>query len=145
MVRDKTICWLFDGRRNKAGYGLVPIRNARGKRSYTTASRDVLEARIGRRLERHEYACHHCDNPPCINPDHLYVGNAKSNARDMLVRKRRTKKPRPHTRFRKLTDEQVRAIRADDRMAHIVAHEMGVAEGTVYNIRAGRRKALVPA
>lgn len=28
------------------------------------------------------YVCHHCDNPPCINPDHLFLGDAKSNALD---------------------------------------------------------------
>lgn len=32
--------------------------------------------------------CHHCDNGWCVNPDHLYVGDFKTNRRDMLSRKR---------------------------------------------------------
>lgn len=35
-----------------------------------------------------KFACHHCDNPPCVNPDHLYDGDATTNARDVAVRQR---------------------------------------------------------
>ena len=87
---------------------------------------------------------HHCDNPPCCNPAHLYVGTAKDNARDCKARGRRAKRYRPHTRVRKLTDEQVRAIRADPRPLYIVASEHGVSETTVADVRSRRRKALVP-
>lgn len=43
--------------------------------------------------------CHHCDNPICVNPEHLYAGNAATNAIDKSVRKR--------TKTAKLTEEQV--------------------------------------
>jgi len=33
-----------------------------------------------------QFACHHCDIPACFNPDHLYNGNAKSNAEDRFLR-----------------------------------------------------------
>ncbi|MBT8085976.1 MAG: HNH endonuclease [Woeseia sp.] len=35
------------------------------------------------------FICHHCDNPPCCNPAHLYAGNAKTNQRDARERNRR--------------------------------------------------------
>lgn len=34
------------------------------------------------------FACHHCDNPPCINPDHLFAGTSKDNMLDMKNKKR---------------------------------------------------------
>jgi hypothetical protein len=34
------------------------------------------------------YVCHRCDNPPCVNPLHLYLGDAKTNAADMMQRSR---------------------------------------------------------
>lgn len=34
------------------------------------------------------FICHHCDNPRCYRPEHLYVGNAKTNGRDASKRKR---------------------------------------------------------
>lgn len=56
--------------------------------------------------------CHTCDNRRCVNPAHLYVGTRKQNMADCTTRHRHNK-PRgePHWRA-KLTDSQVRAIRA---------------------------------
>ena len=87
---------------------------------------------------------HTCDNTSCVNPAHLLAGTHADNAKDCTERGRRAKVRRAHTRVRKLTDDQVRAIRADTDKAHIVANKHGVAEVTVYNIRARRRKARVP-
>lgn len=55
--------------------------------------------------------CHHCDNPPCVNPAHLYAGDYPSNAADRERRKRR-KIPRGEaSATSKLTNEQVYEIR----------------------------------
>ena len=53
--------------------------------------RNVPLARYVRFLEDGEwpvYACHHCDNPACWNPDHIYAGDPTSNVADMLSRGR---------------------------------------------------------
>ena len=47
---------------------------------------------------------HHCDNPPCIRPEHLFLGNDSDNQKDMVSKGRGNRK-------RKLTDEQVKIIR----------------------------------
>lgn len=87
---------------------------------------------------------HTCDNPSCVNPDHLLAGTHKDNAQDCMARGRRALVHAPHTRLRKVTDDQVREIRQDTRNALVVAMTHGISECTVYNIRARRRKALVP-
>jgi hypothetical protein len=50
--------------------------------------RQILAFKIGRPLTKDERCCHKCDNPPCINPDHLWVGNDISNMRDAGAKKR---------------------------------------------------------
>lgn len=65
-----------------------------------------------------QIACHHCDNPICVNPTHLYVGTPLSNVRDMDSRGRRVSRvahPRAtgeRNHRAKLTDRQVQDIRA---------------------------------
>lgn len=53
---------------------------------------------------------HHCDNPPCVNPAHLYVGTHKQNARDRKLRNRQVQGTRINTN--KLTEAQVYEIRS---------------------------------
>src|SRR3990167_9291402 len=58
--------------------------------------------------------CHHCDNPPCVRPDHLYAGTVADNARDAVSRGRirMMKKPGSLNGFARLTESQVLQIRS---------------------------------
>lgn len=93
-------------------------------------------------------ACHHCDNPPCVNPAHLYVGTALSNVRDMDSRGRRvvgSNTPRGEQNPNaKLTDVQVSEIRLrytgrrGEQSA--LATEYGVTQALVHMIVKGRHR-----
>lgn len=78
-------CWEWDGKRNDNGYGLFSAKrfgyeNARAHR----VMYEVLVERIPDDLRLR----HRCDNPPCVNPDHLIPGTAADNSRDMVERGR---------------------------------------------------------
>lgn len=64
--------------------------NKRGYPEYLGkhATRFVLARKLGRRVKRTHYACHTCDNPKCINPEHLWEGTAKQNSQDAVNKKR---------------------------------------------------------
>lgn len=69
-------CWEWMGGLSKSGYGLFQIgkRTFRAHRvSYVITHSIVLDQRL---------ICHRCDNPKCVNPDHLFPGTAKDNIRD---------------------------------------------------------------
>lgn len=76
-------CWEFTGRRDDAGYGHITIAGIKG----------TLAHRISWTLTNGEIpsgmdVLHKCDNPPCCNPDHLFLGTALDNAVDMVVKGR---------------------------------------------------------
>lgn len=76
-------CWPWRKGRFANGYGCFRAdgRNHR-------AHRWLLGHLRGSPLGKDEYGCHHCDNPPCCNPKHLFIGSAKDNAQDMASKGR---------------------------------------------------------
>jgi len=142
VVRGKpTACWLWQGgQRNQFGYGQLRVGRRGPCVGVHRLSYEIHHGKIPENL----LVLHRCDTPSCVNPRHLYVGTHQDNARDCIKRGRRARGCSLHVRVRKLTDDQVRAIRKDTAPVCMVAHDHGVSESAVYNIRARRRKGLVP-
>lgn len=92
-------CWEWRGSRKEKGYGqyALPGVTLRAHRVAWVLTNGPIPDGI--------IACHHCDNPPCCNPAHVFLGTRADNTHDMLAKKRN--KP-----TRKLTPDQVREIRA---------------------------------
>lgn len=136
-------CWLWRGTRNADGYGMLFNSKTAGPR--------VLSAhRISWRLHHGEipaglHVLHRCDNPPCVNPAHLWLGTQADNNRDR-DQKGRCGAKGGHAAPQggeangncKLSDEAVARIRAryaaGDASQQQIAAEFGVGQSQVSRI-----------
>jgi len=84
------------------------------------------------------HVLHKCDNPPCVRPDHLFLGTNGDNVRDCYQKGRRISSG-SHNSNAKLTAAQVEAIRADPRPSAAVAADYGVHPGHVRKLRTRHR------
>lgn len=78
-------CWNWTGSKNAQGYGFIADRTGAGKK--LRATHVALEL-SGRPRPANALALHSCDNPQCVNPDHLRWGTPKDNVRDCIERGR---------------------------------------------------------
>jgi hypothetical protein len=83
-------CWEWRGARSADGYGQ---RRIGGKLLYL--HRLAYEWAAGA-IPAGMLVCHRCDNPPCCNPDHLFLGSRADNARDMCRKGRNVAQQKTH-------------------------------------------------
>lgn len=79
-------CWEWNGSKFLTGYGHLMFE---GRDDYT--HRLSYRHHIGP-IPESMFVCHACDNPPCMNPAHLFLGTPGDNARDMFTKGRQTRK-----------------------------------------------------
>lgn len=132
---DKTAdCWLWTGPifRHRGCYGCFTMRRAGYVQA--RAHRVSWELHQGP-LRPEQHVLHSCDNPLCVNPNHLFLGDQSSNMKDKVAKNRQN---RGHTHGRrKLTESQAIAIRDDKRPQSVIAKEYGISVATVSNIQCG--------
>ncbi|MEM7630580.1 MAG: HNH endonuclease signature motif containing protein [Pseudomonadota bacterium] len=81
---------------------------------------------------------HKCDNPPCINPDHLEIGTHADNTRDMIERGRKHQQTSFCNRKSKLTESDVQDIRTSSMTLPQICAKYGIAKSTASYVRSGR-------
>ena len=124
-------CWEWTGWRLPSGYGTLRLRD---RNRTMLAHRLAYETWVGP-IPEGLCVLHTCDNPPCIRPDHLWLGTNRDNTLDMLAKGRDAKvKPLRAWRGYKLTEAQAReAIQRHQggERADSVARAFGVGAGYI--------------
>lgn len=98
-------CWIWTANRPSGKYGHFPVMYKSIK-----AHRWMYEHAVGP-IPNGLLVRHKCDNPPCVNPNHLEVGTSKDNCKDMLVRGRRPDRHGEKHPLARLKADQVLEIR----------------------------------
>ena len=123
-------CWEWTGTVDGCGYGLITIKNKshRTHRLYWAMSMGPIAAGL--------LVLHKCDNPPCLNPAHLFLGTNKDNAVDKI------KKGRQGPGRAKLTRQEATEIRrlyaTGNYFQRELANLYGVSRSTIATISLGR-------
>lgn len=104
-VEKKGDCWIWKGSYLKGGYGAHRFNGKSLGAHRTSWTLFKGEIPIGM------YVCHKCDNPGCVNPDHLFLGSAEDNNRDRAKKGRSDDRHGEKHPCRKLTNETVLEIR----------------------------------
>lgn len=130
-------CWEWQRTVNKHGYGVLKVRMhddvpGDGGRKLRTAHRTSFECFVGP-ITDELFVCHTCDNRRCIRPSHLFAGTCQDNKLDSVRKRRHVYGARHHKT--KLTEAQVREIRASSDTQACIAKKFGIRQSTVSSIR----------
>lgn len=102
-VDASTGCWNWTRGKTSCGYGHYAVSGRQGR-----AHRLFYEHLVGE-IPSRMHVCHRCDNPLCVNPEHLFVGSSAANTADKVSKGRQARGAElPQSRFSEL---QVRAVR----------------------------------
>ena len=100
-------CWKWTGSKDENGYGKMRFGRQFKEIRASRYSYELHKEPLGELL-----ACHTCDNPPCVNPDHLFAGTYRDNLYDMIAKGRYRGAPRGSlNKISKLTEIQVLEIK----------------------------------
>lgn len=120
-------CIIWEKAKTKRGYGVIRIK---GKLYY--AHRLALAKKLGRPIRKGYCACHTCDNPACVNPEHLFEATQKENLADMCKKGRLVNlnvgERNPHA---KLTKKKVIKLRKMKRPTKELSEIFGISQRTV--------------
>lgn len=131
-------CCLWIGSASKHGYGTFGIGSRTdGSRRTVRTTRYAYEISFGP-IPDGLYVLHKCDNPRCVNPDHLYLGDQKKNMQDMRERGRSNYVRGEKIGLSKLNEKQIAEIRSMNIPNTLIARKFDVTPATIGYIRNGK-------
>ncbi len=126
-------CWLWLASTFHNGYG-----------QFQFEGRPQHASRVSYVLYKDEipnglFVCHTCDNPLCVNPEHLFLGTHKDNMQDKIKKGRHVSSIGENNGKSKLTENDVRDIRQSKESAKILAEKYSINSDYVYLIKNRKR------
>jgi hypothetical protein len=131
VEKRKDGCWVWTASKLQDGYGCFKVGGKKisaHRYSYQAFKGDIPEGLV---------VMHSCDNPSCVNPEHLMAGTHKDNSQDAVSKGRMASGSRNSSA--KLTEDQVAAIKESSETVVILANRYGVNQSTISKIRTGKK------
>jgi hypothetical protein len=119
-------CWVWTGS-TRNGYGQIGTYTV--AKNHQPKSAHILSYELVHgKVPEGKHVCHSCDNPPCVNPSHLWTGTARQNLRDAQAKGRmRVRKPDTRQRITRVrvTPEQQQILKAARLARDLNVYQMG--------------------
>lgn len=131
-------CWEWQAGRNEDGYGYLRWHGHKTEKAHRVAW--IL--RFGEIPDDIE-VCHQCDNPPCCNPHHLFLGTHTDNIRDMVAKGRLVTPRGEQHGEAKFSDAEIIEMRSKHQAGwkpQDIAKQYGVSQGYIYYILKERNR-----
>lgn len=129
-VKNKDDCWEWNGRIDKHGYGRFSHKTKHSELAHRVSYRLYVNNEIKGIVIRHK-----CDNPKCVNYNHLLAGTHKENTADMIERDRGFLKSGENNPFSKLTQAQALEILKSNLPQKQLAEIYNVSSGAINHIK----------
>jgi hypothetical protein len=130
----KNECWEWKDYKDKDGYGTFWLDG-----SDRRAHRVAYEITKGK-IPEGKCCCHFCDNPSCVNPNHLWIGTSKENTHD-AIKNRIFPMGENHWKSR-LTETQIKQIRAlrnqEGKSLAELSNQFGVTKAHIWQVSVGK-------
>jgi hypothetical protein len=133
-VKRTAKCWEWTGKCALKGYGKSYIFWYTHNEQLAHRTSWIIHKG---KIPKGKHVLHHCDNPKCVRPSHLYLGTNADNVRDKVKRGRTGKEKRTGelSALSKVTEEQVKAMRKSSDTGVAWAKRLGITEAQVSRIR----------
>lgn len=122
-IEQKNGCWEYNGTKDKNGYNY-----------YSTMLVHRIIAHLNN-ISIEDEVCHKCDNPSCVNPDHLFAGTHADNMKDKVAKGRQSKGKDVNAWCRQFTEKEVNDIRNSSLSCRALAKIHGISYGAISHIK----------
>jgi len=131
-------CWEWLASLDSRGYGNfgMPREDGSGRFIMQRAHRVAWQLEHGA-IPSSMVVCHSCDNRKCVNPAHFFLGSQRDNMADCVKKNRLGDRSGERNPKARLTEAQVRELRADTGSLADLARKYGVSKSTAHSVRSG--------